>query len=157
MMDGWASHVPYLATMVAKTTGPILECGMGWYSTPLLHYMCQSAGRELVSLESNYSWMINFTHYKSDLHRIEGITNWEIPEYCNQQWGLVLVDHGEALLRKTTIDKIKNNADYIIVHDTESDHVYHYEEVLKQFPYRFDCKEFRPWTTIVSMKYDCYL
>ena len=36
-VDQWATHLPALTATVAATSGPILECGVGIWSTPILH------------------------------------------------------------------------------------------------------------------------
>ncbi len=48
--------------------------------------------------------------------------------------------------------RLKNSADYIILHDTEPDceKEYGYDKVWEHFKYRKDWKLCRAWTTVVS-------
>jgi hypothetical protein len=154
-MDGYATHLPVLMTMLSKTTGPVIELGCGWYSTPLMHYVCKQTNRELWSLETDAAWINQFTKYNTGNHKVELISDWNNHDFLSKYWSLVFVDHAPALQRKVTMRQMMDNADFFVVHDTEADHVYQYSEVFKDFKYRFDYMEFRPWTSIVSNKYEC--
>ena len=47
------SHLPVLIKMVLMTDGPILELGTGFFSTPVLHWLCAEKKRKLVSYDSS--------------------------------------------------------------------------------------------------------
>lgn len=156
-MDGYATHLPVLMTMLTKTTGPVIEFGCGHYSTPLLHHVCKLTQRKLVSLEGDYQWMTGFAKYNSDFHEVRHVTDWNSVPELTQQWSLAFIDHAPALQRKETIRQMQDVVDYFVIHDSETDSVYHYSEIFPLFPHRFDYTEYRPWTTILSKKYDCQI
>lgn len=155
MFDGYSSHQVPLIMTILKTQGPILEIGTGHYSTHILHHLCKKEKRPICSLENDMVWMMNFTKYRTDWHNVEYIVDWNDCKYFNQEWSVAFVDHVPGEQRIITIDQIKDKVDFIVVHDTEADHVYHFSQVFPKFKYRYDFKELIPWTTILSNKYDC--
>jgi hypothetical protein len=38
----WGSHLPSLAACLASSRGPVIELGVGHFSTPFLHAYCAS-------------------------------------------------------------------------------------------------------------------
>jgi hypothetical protein len=67
----------------------------------------------------------------------------------DQEWGVVFVDHRPGERRKIDVEKFKNSAQIIVVHDTQQP-TYEYEPVLETFTYRYDYKRYSVYTTIVS-------
>jgi hypothetical protein len=49
---GGGSHLPLLMKLLDQTNGPVLELGMGLFSTPFLHWACYEKKRSLVSYEN---------------------------------------------------------------------------------------------------------
>ncbi len=149
-MDKHQTHQPVLVACMGLTQGAVLELGCGNGSTLLLHSMCGVSGRKLVSLESNKEWMNKFITLRRDWHSIRLIDNWlQQPEY-NLNWGLVLVDHGVAIQRGRTIDRL--NADIIVAHDSHRERACRYTVRFERFKYRYDYRKLKPWTTAVSDK-----
>lgn len=148
----WGSHIPILATAAAISEGPILELGMGHYSTHLLHQLCGVTNRRLVSVDTKPEWFKTFEHYIRYWHELYLLdeNNWDSFKQLEEQfWGVALVDHSPGIRRVKEIERLADNADYIIVHDTE-EAGFHYEPVLQTFRYRYDYINIYPWTTIVS-------
>jgi len=153
-MSDYGSHFSVLAAVVAQTTGPVLELGVGDYSTPMLHYMCR--GRLLVSADSDLEWLKRFTAYACPRrHEFQHVTDWAawpMPE--STSWAVALVDHAPGERRVEEIKRLKGRCRFIVVHDTETDYAtganYGYEPVLATFAYRSDFRRYRPYTTIVS-------
>jgi hypothetical protein len=156
---GVGSHFPVLATVVARTTGPVLECGTGFYSTPLLHLLCGT--RPLVSLETDPAWLEQNLRLASPTHEFKLVHNWDemIPLFQSRFWDVAFVDHSPGLgqpqassVRHKTVAALANHAKFIVVHDTEqapaSD--YKFEPVFATFKYRTDVTLWKPWTTVVS-------
>lgn len=50
----YGSHVSLLALAAARSTGPIVEFGCGFWSTPILRRL--AAGREVISYERDADW-----------------------------------------------------------------------------------------------------
>src|SRR3990167_10247083 len=112
----YGSHLPVLMRAFDRSTGPVLELGMGVFSTPYLHYACMLAGRQLVSYEENSKWAEWFEPYRGLLHDILVSPAWPV-KYLTTHWSVVLVDHIDDY-RAVDIRRLANFAQYIVVHDT---------------------------------------
>jgi len=148
---GFGSHLPILIKIVGMTTGPILELGMGMYSTPFLHWACFNAKRKLVSLDSDYEcYTINRSYGRSDYHEVRFVQNWDEVDLAGF-WDVVLIDH-ERDRRIYEIQKVVNSANYIIVHDSEGrrDKYYKYSQIYPLFKYRYDFAKITPFTVVLS-------
>lgn len=147
----YGSHLPVLTQIVKKTNGPILELGVGLYSTPYLHWACFPTKRELTSYDNDDRWIRYFRDCRSDFHKVEVVTDWDRLE-INQFWDVALVDHNPALRRKEEVKRLANFAKYIIVHDTEAEteKYHHYNEIYPLFKYRWDYTAAMPNTTVLS-------
>ena len=149
-MDASATHMPMVVAMVIKSGGPILEMGCGPYSTYILHEICKLTKRELVTLDGLAGWLDEYLFLASNFHSLYFVKDWAAYTLIDaKRWGMVLIDHAPEDRRKIDIDRLKDNADYLIVHDTNVAG-YGYEPILDKFKYRFDYKIVIPWTTVVS-------
>lgn len=141
--NDWNSHRPALWLALQNTTGPITEFGCGYGSTPLLQKYCQKNNRQFFSYETNKEWAQKFDN-------IRLIDNYD---WLKVVTGLLFVDLAPGELRKEVIAKHVNNADVIVIHDSEisSSYVYNLEPTLCTFNYRIDyCPSGKPHTSIVS-------
>ncbi len=157
---GGGSHLPILMKIMGMTNGPVLELGMGLFSTPYLHWACYDSQRRLVSYENHQSFFDTFVfddkreaknkYQYHELHLIED-KDWDTID-ISEHWDVVLVDHNPGPRRKDEVARLKDNADYIVVHDTNgrNDWHYHYSEVYPLFKYRFDYTKCYPFTTVLS-------
>lgn len=150
---GYGSHVPILAAAVARTGGPVLELGMGWWSTLLLHMLCRN--RMLVSLETDPKWLSNFQFMQSTTHHIRQVDNWDMEEVLNVEWGVAFVDCSPGESRPSLALRLKKNTRFIVAHDTEADIPpsggnYGWASLEGRFKYSVTYKEVRPWTTVYS-------
>ena len=135
-----------LASLLPITNGAVLELGAGFNSTPLLYWYCKAQGRMFRSYENDKAWcekMGDFTKY---------IEDWEKAPIDNILWSIVLIDHRPALRRKEDARRLKDNAEYIVMHDSEPeiDKFYKYTWIYKHFKYRHDFTLLKPNTTILS-------
>lgn len=149
---GHGSHLPVLMkTMEVSNSGPVLEIGMGFYSTSYLHWKCYMQGRELDSYEDNGPFIDKFKRLKTDSHRIHLINSYDELS-TDGHWSVVFIDHGPNTRRITEIERFADKADYMIIHDTEARRkdVYSYHKVLPLFKYRYDFKGTYPETSVVS-------
>jgi len=145
-MNAAGSHIPVLVKMMLKTTGPVLELGSGFNSTPLLYQLCRDQGRPFYSYESDPKWakMVgNITMFTEDFDKVQ---------IENIHWGLAFIDHKPGLRRIIDIRRIANNAEYIVIHDSEpqTERDYKYSEIYPLFKYRYDYTKVRPNTTVLS-------
>jgi hypothetical protein len=138
----YATHLPALMRALERSgSGPVLELGMGLFSTPYLHYACALAGRYLVSLDNNAEWAQFFINagYESKEHNIFALKTWD--EFALLEgWAVALVDHSPSDRRIVDIRRLAAFAHYIVVHDTNGryDREYHYSEIYPLFKWRTD-------------------
>lgn len=145
----YTTHIPTLIKVVQASEGPILEIGSGLFSTPLLHWLCHEKGRKLITYENNQDYFKFAKRFQSRNHRIRFIKDWEEID-TEAHWGVALIDHEPAAQRRVDILRLKDSADYIIIHDTERESHYGFDKVWPLFKYRYDWKGCKPWTTVVS-------
>lgn len=154
--EGWSSHIAMLIKVLQNSTGPVLELGMGLFSTPVLHWMCKDMDRELVSYENEEKYFNIDLDYKRGNHNVLLVKDWDDAKVEDKHWGMAFVDHAPARRRKIEIERLKDIADFVIVHDTQpqDNKFYHFDHVFKKFKYRFDYKKASPNTTVLSNFHD---
>lgn len=141
------SHIPVLVEYVLKTDKPVVELGSGWYSTPLLSWLCFDRGLDFSSYESDMSWVIGLDGMTLHVNSYD-----DAP--LERELGIVFIDHAPAERRIVDIKRVKDNADYVIVHDTEpsEESAYHYSEIYDLFKYKKVYDKHLPHTTVLSNK-----
>jgi hypothetical protein len=162
----FGTRFPVLATVVANTTGPILEMGCGDYSTPMLHALCAPTKRMLVSTDVSRDWLELFLDLQRNWHTFIYVPAYEKQHSGNNawfsigqsawnsvgsdtHWSVVLIDHNPGLRRVVDIERLRSQTDIFVVHDTE-DEQYGYERVLKTFKYVYEYRRYHVTTTVVS-------
>lgn len=148
----WGSHIPVLIEALRQTRGAVLELGLGISSTPLLHMLCADAGRRLISYEHEPQFVDMFKKYRGPMHEITLIEEWDDADMSRYPWGVILVDHKPDERRFVDIIRLKDAADFLVVHDTEpeSDAIFKYTNVYPLFKYRFDYTKFKTHTTVLG-------
>jgi hypothetical protein len=135
------------------TKGLVIEVGGGQSSTPFLHWICKAQGRKLITYENHPEYFAYAKSFQSDLHVARLIEDWD--DMPIQDAGVVFIDHHPSGRRSIDTIRFKDHADLVVIHDTErDDENYRNSDIWPHFKYRFDFKEARPWTTIVSNKID---
>ena len=142
-----SSHYPVLIKCILATDGPILELGTGFFSTPLLHWLASERQRPLFSYDDNVDFFNLNKKLQNKYHRIRLTKDWK--DLPDKHWSVVLVDQSTHFRTPTAI-ALKDKADYIVIHDTDSNHPYHYEQIWPNFKYRYDYKFQHPNTSVVS-------
>ena len=145
----YGTHRPSLCEAIARTTGPILELGMGDSSTPALHDLAEASDRSVWSYDHDASWVKRYIDLRSDRHRIECVSSWDECPIESTRWGVAFVDHAPGDRRIIDIARLAKQADVIVVHDTE-DAVYGYDRIFGTFAHRLDHRADKPWTTLLS-------
>lgn len=151
MKPAYGTHIPVLFKLLQITDGPVLELGMGMFSTPILHWMCLSQKRLLVSYESELSWFGQFMKFEHEYHKLHLVEDWDFVK-IERPWDIALVDH-IAYRRAPDALRLADTTRYIVLHDTyhKEDRHYHYSEIFPKFKYRWDYQAFHPtYATIVS-------
>jgi hypothetical protein len=125
----YGSHIPALIKVINITRGPVLEMGMGLFSTSYLHFACYPKLR-LVSYDNHkdyFEWLIPF---RSDFHEIHFVEDWDKIDISGH-WSVALIDHDPVSRRKEEIKRLTNSTDYIVVHDTNPrlERKYRYSEI----------------------------
>jgi hypothetical protein len=147
----WASHIPILAKVLSLSNGPVLECGIGIFSTPLLHQFCDSEKRFLDSYEDNKGWFDNHDVWRSDLHHITLLKNWDDVPIEKRHWGVIFIDHSG---RRREVEAIRASqyADYVVCHDTNGRHdfIYNYRKAFPYYKYIYHYNNVYPHTTVLS-------
>jgi predicted O-methyltransferase YrrM len=140
------THVPLLTRAVLRSTGPILECGAGYFSTPLLFELSLAMGRPLITIEDAPEYAALARSYEHPLHRvIEGNYDTIRRQLMEEtgSFGVIFLDHSDAA-RKDYLAALGDRAQYVVIHDTDGG---------SQFPghpYRYDDRRSTPWTTLLS-------
>lgn len=127
------------------TDGDILELGMGYFSTPVLHKISLDYNRRLVSVDTDASWTDKFAPYTSTLnHRIFRMRSLdELNRFgLDRRWGLVLVDHKYLDNRPLNVINFANISTLVVAHDTEiaNEAGYEYEKNRITDYYKYKCK-----------------
>ena len=148
---GWCTHIPVLVKILEMSEGPVLELGIGVFSTPLLHQLCYNQRRLLVSYESDKNYFDMHGNFVSPLHTIGFVENWDDIRIEETPWGMVFVDHIEER-RKVEAARVANIARFVVIHDSDpsQDKHYHYSDIYPLFKYRFDYIKSIPNTTVLS-------
>lgn len=153
-----ASHLPILSRVLQVTKGPVLELGAGYFSTPFMYWVCKEQKRKFVSYENDLRWCKKLYQWdkeretKDGLASLRYVKNWDDADIDNIHWSVVFIDHRPALRRKDDARRLKDNADYILMHDSEPEinKFYKYNWVYDDFKYKYDYTMVKPHTVILS-------
>lgn len=148
-IDEYATHIPLFAACLAGTSGPVLELGGGWYSTPLIHALCRD--RRVVTLESDPELAARLAAaFANGRHTVRHVSDWAAAEEPDwEDWELAFIDHAPAERRRLELARLRGNADIIVVHDSDVP-FYGLEPELARFTHRVDYVLIWPHTTAVS-------
>lgn len=164
----WTSWMPALGYALGASTGPVLEIGIGHFSTPFLHEYCKGAGRDLWSMESDRNWYAEFERFdwlKSNSHHYVHHISYEesnaarsIRDYSDlnpiRSWGVVFIDNspgGEA--RARPFKQFLPAADFVVVHDYHRENQAAIQPLLVNCNFRVFC-DYDPPTLLASSKKD---
>lgn len=145
----YGSHLIPLIHALGKTRGPVLELGLGAYSTPLLNAICELERRPLMSVDDNQAivdWARERYH-----HQIIFVSDWDTAP-IDRPWDVALIDHAPGLRRKIDIARLANYAQYIVIHDSNGRYrkEYDYASIYPLFKYQLNYDAIEPSTTILS-------
>ena len=129
---GFGSHLPLLAHAFMNTKGPVLECGGGLCSTPVLHALSQftEPQRLVVTGDEQALWTRELGQaFANDWHIVRHVANWKIfLKNMSQDWGLVFVDNDipgavEHYKRRFDVMKLLPTSAVWVVHDTNDERI----------------------------------
>jgi hypothetical protein len=115
----YQSHLPALLACIAVTDGPVLELGVGHFSTPHLHALCGAMGRELVSVEPDEKWRVEFANkYTGPNHTFT--SEWMHPHM--RDWSVAFIDHSPGGANRAAAFKaLIEECEFVVVHDAQKD------------------------------------
>ncbi len=149
----YGTHLPCLIKAISKTTGDVLEMGMGLFSTPFLHYACTISQRNLVSYETDKGWAKWFIkyHYANQYHKIIGLDSYDDAE-IEKEWDVALIDNSPDFRRVIEVRRLANLTKYIIIHDSKGryEKQYHFSEIYPLFKYKTDWVQESRGATVLS-------
>jgi len=144
----YTTHIPLLIELINHTGGMVVEFGSGPFSTPIIHWLCAKNKRICYTLESDPDYYQFARQFRSRTHKIRLVEDWDKLKF-RDEYDVVLIDHETERRAKDAI-RLKNQANYIILHDTEGEERYGYDKVWPHFEHKFTWKNCKPWTTVVS-------
>jgi hypothetical protein len=147
--SGYDTHRPVLCEAVRRTRGPILELGTGDGSTIPLHAVATDHSRQLFSFDNNRQWIAKYVGLRNEHHLVALVASWDECPIESQFWSVAFVDHAPAERRVVEIGRLRYRAILVVVHDSE-DPTYGYDSVFDSFAHRFDYREHKQWTTVLS-------
>lgn len=140
----YGTHLGPLIACMNKSTGDVLELGLGWFSTPYLHYQCLLSKRHLTSVDGEQGWIhrfadSDFAHhlYRGEYHDFLHAEDWDkLP--IDKPWDVVLVDQTPDTERIKSIRRLADLAKYIVIHDSNPkyERVYGYSQIYSLFKYQ---------------------
>lgn len=150
--DHYSTLIPALLKAIRMTRGPVLELGTGYFTTPILHWLCSCRLRNVVSLENNPNWIAIARQFlMPGGHEVKLVTNWDRPEYL-EEWGLAVVDNDPAITRRNIAPLLAKKTQLVLLHDTspEQDRAFQFDSVWPHFRYVFHYWDAFPGTSLLS-------
>lgn len=151
----WTSFMPALGYALGASFGPVLEIGVGHFSTPFLHAFCKASVRPLYSMEGNLDWGDSFRlKYKSNFHPFMVGPYDYATLASHNHFGVVFIDNspgGEG--RVAPFKALLGHSDYLVVHDYHREN----EEAIKPFLEGVNYKiynDYEPPTLLASLKHN---
>ena len=150
----YSTHLPVLMEAMKRTTGDVLELGPGVFSTPVLHWLCETQKRNLLTIEDNKMWArFCSEYYQTDLHKHLQFDTWDLAkEAISKPWDVALMDHSPLERRVEEIKILAPFVKYIVVHDAEdkSEGTSHFSTIKPLFKYYWRFEGVRPNTAVYS-------
>ena len=151
----YSSHIPVLIKALRMTNGAVLEMGAGFFSTPVIHWLCVPHRRYVTTLESNTQFLDLAMNFKDTYHRVQSVKDWEAAE-IDGNWGMAFIDHDPAGKRRRDIARLADCAGLIVLHDTSpaQGHSFGYAEIYPLFKYVYHYWDVFPGTSMLSNSID---
>jgi len=155
--DPYETHLPALLSCLAVTDGPVLEIGVGEFSTPILHAAC--VNRRLTSVESDKGWHDRFAvEYTRGAHVFLWSPDYALlPELAQGYHQVVFIDHSPGVIRCPAALMFRK-ADYIVIHDYEpgepkpGEDLVRVDTIKSQWPYVRECMKYYPHTIVLGQR-----
>lgn len=146
------SYTPLLYNALVSVDGQVIECGMGDFSTRLLH----GTGRDVISYETSPEWIERFPDIESK--RLIGRDDWlKVMEIHKPTAAIIFLDQAPGEAREKCLEYLaKDYKGIVVCHDTEpaADHGYKMRQHFNWFKYIAEVKCQGAWATVLSHTYD---
>jgi len=157
----WGTHIPAMVLAVELYPGKVLELGIGYFSTSILHNL---RPEYLLSVESSPGWVARFVNLQDDKHKFRHVVDYDkLFDTIGLDWDVVLVDHSPYNQRFIDLARLKGHSKIFVVHDTNEDAFVNevnkeeleaIRELMTSFKYRLDFNHIFPHTAILSDEID---
>jgi len=141
-MEGNATHLVPIIKAVLKLGGPVLELGSGFYSTPILHAICD----DVLTVETDGMWANILSQWTGPKMRLVE----SIPAYLKTiditRFKVAFIDCSIAGDRLKAVELLKD-CPCLVAHDTEADY---WQESLRTFKYVKHWTQMMPYTSYLS-------
>ena len=152
-MNPFATHIPLLLACLRKTSGPVLELGAGWFSTPI---MAAFATNRLVrTIETSREWfekihqVCTYQPITNHRHQIIYSPNYDDAPMFDHHWSIVFLDHEPPPRRGFDAERLIDKCDLMIGHDAEHPD-YRYAAPFDKLKYRYTLQRVFPFTVVGS-------
>src|SRR4051794_4790555 len=98
-MNPYATHVPVLLACLRRTTGPILEFGSGWFSTPIIAAFAIDRLARTVEVDPHWFSVVSSVCTQQPTahrHQIVFAPDYQHAPIDDHDWSVVLIDHRPA-------------------------------------------------------------
>lgn len=153
----WGSHLPALVAAVGASTGPVVELGVGHFSTPALHAMCAALGRVLFSVEQDPARARKFVRMDSRFHKtiVSEYAAFLADDTQPNRWGVAFIDHSPGgASRAEAFRLLIPRASYVVVHDYHLENEDHIAPLLVGLKSVYVTTHQQPPTLIASRDYE---
>lgn len=150
--------MPALLACIGATKGPVLELGVGHFSTPALHALCGAMDRQLVSVEKDADWFNVFASGFSPRYpwKHEIARQWPDDQKLKwthiNNWSVVFIDDSPGgQNRREWFELMLPKSEYVVVHDYEKDNEEAIGPLLEKVPFKHITRTYEPPTLVASM------
>lgn len=160
--DPFSTHLVPLISAVLQTVGPVVEMGMGHYSTPVLHELCHD--RFLVSVDNDEQWFKQFEYLRRREHAMMYAADPDDWTACDSvietlglgKLGVLFIDNGgDVANRAKSIKRWGPHAVFTVIHDSnvvDSAGISKYglDEIRADFKYSYEYEPYVLHTLVLS-------
>jgi len=147
-VDPYSTHIPVTALALHRTAAlfpdlPIMECGCGDYSSPMIKLLADD--RTYVIYSADPSWASKYTNLADEIRNVPlaAPKQWQDVDF-QEGWGLCLMDSEESVVNRAgRIPDLLGRSKVVVMHDAREDQI---PDAL----YAVVFTAYRPWTWIGS-------
>jgi hypothetical protein len=147
----YPGYLAHLLTAVRSTTGPVLLFGGHEEAIAAVDEICKEQDRLVVTVDGTEEALDRFAKFIDRHHFVDIEPQPHQSQWLDRDdWGVVFIDHEPANTRTLTLEKARNKAEFVIVHDVENLIDSALEPTIKDMKFYTIAKNSRPWTAICS-------